>query len=97
MRLESFKLKVPTSPGSGEPQAVRDIREKYIQIGGGAWTATLRVEVTLNGAEYFKSGGDISAPGIFAIPEPALYVRVTTVNITNGAPTATLLGYNIQS
>jgi hypothetical protein len=94
MRLEYFPLVVPGTPGNGTAQLVRDLKDKYVQIGGGSFTGSLTVEVSLNGGvDFATSGAAFTAPGIHSVPEPATHVRVVTGSLSAGAPTATVAGY----
>lgn len=94
MRLEYFSLVVPAVAGNGAAQLVRDLKDKYVQIGGGAFTGSLTVEVSLNGGTDFAvSGAAFTAQGIHSIPEPATHIRVVTGSLSAGAPTATVAGY----
>lgn len=97
MRLESYTLPVPENAGNGVSKSVRDLREKYVQIGGDSFTGTLRIEVSLNGSDFARSGSDISARGIYSIPEPALYLRIVNINLGGATPTAVVNGYNTQT
>jgi hypothetical protein len=98
MRLESYPLNIKATAGNGTSQLVRDLREKYVQIGGGAFTGSLQVEVSLNGGtDYFASGAAITAPIVFSIPEPATHIRIVTGSLSLGAPTACVNGYNTRT
>ena len=94
MRLESLRLVVPAAPGNGTAQLVRDLSNKYVQIGGGAFTGSLTIEVSLNGGvDFAQTGAAITAPGIVVVPEPATHVRVVTGSLSAGTPTATIAGH----
>lgn len=98
MRLESYPLNIKATAGAGVSQYIRDLREKYLQIGGGAFTGSLTVEVSLNGGtDFAQTGSAITAPGIVAIPEPATHIRIVTGSLSAGSPTATLAGYNSRT
>jgi hypothetical protein len=98
MRLESYTLNVKATAGAGTSQNVRDLTGKYVQIGGGAFTGSLQVEVSLNGGtDYAASGAAFTAPGIVTIPEPATHIRINTGSLSAGTPTACVNGYNARS
>lgn len=98
MRLESYSLDVKATAGNGTSQSVRDLREKYVQIGGGAFTGSLQVQVSLNeGADFASSGAAFTAPGIVSIPEPATHIRIVTGSLSAGTPTACVNGYNART
>lgn len=99
MRLETYQLNVPaTAPNTGTSQNVRDLREKYVQIGGTFTGLSLTVEVSLNGGTDFAvSGAALTAKGIVSIPEPATHIRVVLGSLSTGAPTVTLGGYNTRT
>lgn len=98
MRLDSLPLTVPSTPSAGPSQNVRDLREKYVQIGGPGFTGSLTIEVSLNnGADFHLSGAAITATGIVSIPEPATHVRVVVGSLTGAPPTACINGYNART
>lgn len=98
MRLESYSLNIKATAGSGTSQLVRDLREKYVQVGGGAFTGSLQVEVSLNGGtDFYASGAAITAPIVFSIPEPATHIRIVTGSLSAGTPTACVNGYNART
>lgn len=93
MRLEITTLQVRTTPGTGDSQSVRDFRDKHVQFSG-AFTATFRIEVSLDGSAFFRSGSDVTAPGIYSVPEVAGWLRITTVSFDSGSVAASLGAYN---
>lgn len=100
MRLEHYALNVPgtTPPVTGTSQNIRDLRLKYVQIGGGVFTGSLSLEVSLNdGVDFFLSGAARTAQGIWEVPEPATHIRVLVNSLSAGTPTVTLAGYNART
>lgn len=97
MRLETLALNVPSSPGNGTSQSVRDLAGKYLQISG-TFTGVLQLEVSLNGgSDFFNSVDAITGPGGYSIPEPATHVRVVVTDLESGTPVASLNGYNVRT
>lgn len=96
MRNIYFPLPVPTSAGAGAAQIVRDLREKYIQVGG-TFSATFSIEGSLDGGTTWgaiQSG--INAAGWHSIPHPLTHIRVVTSSYTSGTPRVVLAGFDVN-
>jgi hypothetical protein len=92
-RPEKVPLEVKQEVGVGRPENVFRFRDKYVQVGG-TFAATLQVEASIDGSEYFNVGGAVSAPGVVPVPETVEFIRVRTTAYTSGAPKAVLAGFD---
>lgn len=86
----------PTTDGTGIsiPADVRDLGDKYLQIGG-TFVATLQVQGTINGVDWKDEGAAITAVGIVAIAPSYALLRIKETAFTSGAPTAHLAGRRV--
>lgn len=86
----------PTTDGTGIsiPCDVRDLGDKYLQIGG-TFVATLQVQGTINGVDWKDEGAAIVAVGIVAIAPSYALLRIKETAFTSGAPTAHLAGRRV--
>ena len=92
-RPEKVRLEVPTSATAGSAANVFRFRDKYVQLHG-TFVATLQVEGTIDGSDYFAVGGPVSGPAVVPVPETVEFVRVRTAAFTSGEPKAVLAGFD---
>lgn len=93
-RPETISLQVPTSVGVGQSANVFRFRDKYVQVHG-TFVATMQLEGSIDGSEYFPIGAAQSAtPGVVAVPETIQFLRVRVTSFTSGAPKATFAGFD---
>jgi hypothetical protein len=92
-RPEKIRLEVKAEAGAGKAEQVFRFRDKYVQIHG-TFVATLQVEASIDGSDYFPVGAAQSAPGVVAVPETVEFVRVRTTAFTSGEPKAVLAGFD---
>jgi hypothetical protein len=92
-RPEKIRLEVKAEVGAGKAEQVFRFRDKYVQLHG-TFVATLQVEATIDGSDYFPVGAAQSAPGIVPLPETVEFVRVRTTAFTSGEPKAVLAGFD---
>jgi len=92
-RPEKLRLEVKTAVGVGRAENVFRFRDKYVQAHG-TFVATVQVEGTIDGSDYFAVGGPVSAPAVVPVPETVEFVRVRTVAFTSGEPKAVLGGFD---
>lgn len=92
-RPEKVRFEVKAEVGVGKAEQVFRFRDKYIQIHG-TFVASLQVEATIDGSDYFPVGAAQSAPGVVPLPETVEFVRVRTAAYTSGEPKAVLGGFD---
>ena len=92
-RPEKIQLEVKTAIDVGRAENVFRFRNKYIQVHG-AFAATLQVEGTIDGNNYFSIGTALSTPGVVPVPETLEFIRVRTTAFTSGEPKAVLAGFD---
>lgn len=92
-RPEKIPLEVLAAVGAGKAAHVFRFRDKYVQLHG-TFVATLQIEATIDGGEYFPVGAAQSAPGVVAVPETVEFVRVRTTAFTSGEPRAVFAGFD---
>lgn len=97
MRAETAALNVAVTATTGTPRATIDLTDKWVQIAGVAGGATFRVEGTLDGTNWVASGlagvgPNITANGIYSVPEWHAQTRINRTVLGTGTPTATLFG-----
>ena len=77
---------------AGRRKRVR-FSHKYVQLHG-TFVATVQVEGSIDGSDYFAVGAPQSAPGVVPVPETVEFVRVRTAAYTSGEPKAVLAGFD---
>jgi hypothetical protein len=92
-RPEKVRFEVKQEIGVGRAENVFRFRDKYVQVHG-TFVATLQVEATIDGSDYFPVGTPMSSPGVVPVPETAEFVRVRTAAYTSGEPKAVLGGFD---
>jgi hypothetical protein len=92
-RPEKVRLEVKQAVDAGKAEHVFRFRDKYVQVHG-TFVATVQVEATIDGSDYFPVGGALSAPGVVPVPETAEFVRVRTTAYVSGEPKAVLAGFD---
>lgn len=92
-RPERIRLAVPTSAGVGAAANVFRFRDKYVQVHG-TFAATLQLEGSIDGDEYFPVGTPQASAGVLAVPETLQFLRVRVTAFTSGEPKATLAGFD---
>lgn len=92
-RPEKIPLEVKKEVAAGRGEHVFRFRDKYVQVHG-AFVATVQVEATIDGDDYFAVGPALSAPGVVPVPETVLFVRVRTTAYVSGDPEAVLAGFD---
>lgn len=93
-RPEKIALAVPAAVGIGEAANVFRFRDKYVQVHG-TFVATMQLEGSIDGNEYFPVGAPQSAtPGVVAVPETIQFLRVRVTSFTSGEPKATFAGFD---
>ena len=92
-RPERVQLAVPTAIGVGAASNVFRLRDKYVQVHG-TFAATLQLEGSIDGDEYFSVGTPQTSAGVLAVPETVQFLRVHVTAFTSGEPKATLAGFD---
>jgi hypothetical protein len=92
-RPEKVRLEVKQTAAAGRAENVFRFSHKYVQVHG-TFVATLQVEGSIDGSDYFAVGGPQSAPGVVPVPETMEFVRMRTAAYTSGEPKAVLAGFD---
>lgn len=95
MRFESKALIVPTSAGVGTAIQFDRFTEKTVVVGG-TFTATIRIQGSIDGTNYVDLTGDITAAGVTEIPHTVKYIRVRTVAWTS-SPVVSIGGFDSRA
>lgn len=91
MRLETYDLETPASVAAGEAQRVDHLVEKTFLVGG-TFSATMRLQGSLDGSSWADISGDITAPSALAFSHSVMYVRVNVTAYVSGAPAGSICG-----
>jgi hypothetical protein len=92
-RPEKVMLEVKQAVEAGRAENVFRFRDKTVQIHG-TFVATLQVEGSIDGSEYFPIGAATSAPGAVRVFETVEVLRVRTTAYTSGEPRAVFAGFD---
>ena len=92
-RPEKVQLEVKQAVDVGRAENVFRFRDKTVQIHG-TFVATLQLEASIDGSEYFLAGASKTTPGVVLIPETVEFLRVRTTAYTSGEPKAVLAGFD---
>ena len=92
-RPEKVPLEVKQAVDVGRAENVFRFRDKTVQVHG-TFVATLQLEASIDGSEYFLVGAPKTAPGAVLIPETVEFLRVRTTAYTSGEPKAVLAGFD---
>lgn len=90
-RPEKIRLDVKAEVGIGRAENVFRFSSKTIQVHG-AFAATLQIEASIDGSDYFNVGTPLTSPSAVPFPETAEFVRVRTTAFTSGMPKAVMAG-----
>ncbi|HVY46482.1 MAG TPA: hypothetical protein VHB21_11415 [Minicystis sp.] len=97
MRAEVYDIAVPGTQTTGTPLSCANLRDKYVQVTGIAGGGVLKLEVTIDGSTWVRSGADVNADGIYAIAETAQQIRANRSTLGSGTWTAKLSGFNVRA
>ena len=92
-RPEKVQLEVKQAVDVGRAENVFRFRDKTVQVHG-TFVATLQLEASIDGSEYFPVGAAMTAPGAVLVPETVEFLRVRTTAYTSGEPKAVLAGFD---
>jgi hypothetical protein len=92
-RPEKVRLEVKQAVEAGRAENVFRFRDKTVQVHGN-FVATLQLEASIDGSDYFAVGGAASAPGAVQVPETVEFLRVRTTAYTSGEPKAVFAGFD---
>ncbi len=92
-RPEKVRLEVKQTVGTGQAENVFRFSGKFVQVHG-TFVATLQLEASIDGSDYFPVGAPQSAPGVIAVPETLEFLRVRTTAYTSGEPRAVFAGFD---
>jgi hypothetical protein len=96
MRRESLTLDCPVAGnGTGSASHVANLEGMWCQVSG-TFTATVAVEVSLDGTNYVAIG-NVTAPGLIEVPQPASAVRIVVSGWGAGQAAAVLAGRNSRT
>jgi hypothetical protein len=96
-RPEKITLEVPATPGSaGQAEHVFRFRDKTVQIVG-EFTGSLQIEGKLADDEYAPIGSPVTAAGLFALPYTVEFLRIRTLTLSSGTPTAVFGGFDYRA
>ena len=92
-RPEKVRLEVKQAVDVGKAEQVFRFRDKHVQVHG-TFVATLQVEASIDGSDYFNVGAAVATPGVVPVPETVEFVRVRTTAYVSGEPKAVLGGFD---
>lgn len=92
-RPEKLRLEVKQATDAGRAENVFRFRDKTVQVHG-TFVATLQLEGSIDGSEYFPLGAPVSAAGVLRVPETVEFLRVRTTAYTSGQPQAVFAGFD---
>lgn len=98
MRKEDYDLNVVQGgTGVGTARTCGELVDKWVQVFGIAGGCVIRIEGTIDGTHYVTSGANITADGVYEIPEAFLKVQVNRTATGTGNPTVKLTGRQARS
>lgn len=83
-------LAVPTSVAAGPAVALRPDESATVYLTG-TFTATVQMQVSLDGTNWLNDGSALTAAGTLLISKAANYVRANVTAYTSGTPVGKLL------
>ncbi len=92
-RPEKIELEVKQSVDAGRAENVFRFRDKTVQVHG-TFVATVQLEASIDGSDYFPVGAALTAPGAVLVPQTVEFLRVRTTAYTSGEPKAVLAGFD---
>lgn len=95
MRFESRTLVVPTSAGEGAAIQFERFTDKCVLVAG-TFTATIRIQGSIDGTNFADLTADITAAGAVEIPHTVKYIRVRTIAWTS-APAVSIAGHDTRA
>ena len=90
-RPEKIALDVPVAVGTGAPANVFRFSDVAVQVYG-PFKATVQIEATISGADYFPIGTALTTPGVVAIPFTVELIRARVTAFTSGQPLGVAAG-----
>lgn len=84
-------VEAKASVAAGEKVLVADLKSCVVQVTG-TFTATLKLEGSMDGTNFQQIGSDITAAGLTAISPVYNYIRLNTTAYTSGTPAASVAG-----
>lgn len=97
MRFESKTMEAPAvAATNGDEILVERFTEKTVLFSG-TFVATMRVQGSMDGANWADVSGDVTAPSVVEVPHTVKYLRVRTTAFTSGVPAASFGGYDARS
>ncbi len=96
MRAEFNPLNVPASVAAGTAYGCANYTDKWIQVFG-TFSASLDIEGTMNGSDWFKVATAITTPSAVQVAPTLMAIRVRTTAFTSGAPRAILGGLQTRT
>jgi hypothetical protein len=102
MRADPVSLNVPATATTGTAVECADLFDKWVQITGIAGGATFNVEGTIDGTNFVTSGlnglgPNITANGVYEVPEGFVRIRLNRTVLGSGAPAGTLFARNART
>jgi hypothetical protein len=95
MRSEPQQMDVPAGTGAGAALIVDRFTDKTVLVGG-TFTATLRVQGSVDGSTWADLTADISTPSAHQIPHTVRLLRVNVSAFTS-APSVWFNGFDGRS
>jgi hypothetical protein len=95
-RPERVALEVPGATGVGAAAHVFRLRDKTVQLSG-VFVGAFQLEGSIDGEDFEPIGGALTGPGFVLLPMTIALVRVRTVELTSGTPTAIVAGFDFRA
>lgn len=95
-RPERSELEVPAAGETGAPVNVFRLRDKTVQISG-AFDGSLQIEGSIDGEEFAPIGAPVTGPGLVPVPLTVDLLRIHTLALTAGKPTAAIAGFDYRT
>ena len=95
MRFETRTMEVPTSAGTGAAVTADRFTEKSVLVAG-TFTATIRIQASLDGSNWSDITGDLTTGQIVEVPHTVRYLRVRTVAWTS-SPAVSFSGLDARA
>lgn len=91
-QTQQLSIEVPAEVAAGGNEGVGHLTNKYLVVSTAAFTATIKLEGSVDGTVWHELAATIAAGDVTAIPVPWKYVRCNTTAYTSGTPAAHICG-----
>lgn len=97
MRFDKRILPIPNTVAAGAAVRVADMREKTVQVGGGAFTGTVEIQGRADATLEWVVVGTLTAPGAVNVAHTFEEMRANVTALSAGTPVGFVVGRDSRS